>query len=563
MVYISVFLFLFFSLGIFSASLIHDIHVPIYIPLLFLLLPLFFRGYISVFFLGLFLFILGFFSFQEDKTFVYPKEKFKEPVFVECIVSSIPKKTFDNYFFKCDVINSNNAFLLDRKINVYIKDLLNEKIFFNSRITFFSKVYGDDSLYFFPIKGFLVVDNSENIFFYLFSFREFLKERYYRFSISQETFYLGKALIFGEKGDIPEDVRNSFIETGLVHLLAISGMHVGIFIGMLSTILFFVRSDLKNKIFLFILPLYAFLTGLNLPVLRASLMAFLYFLGRVLYLKVDLLNVLFLVAFFILIFSPESLFSPSFQLSFSATLGIILALKNYNFSVNTKYLLAPFYTSLIAVLFTLPVLIYHFGSFSLSSIIFTPLVLPVLYIYLLLSFLNLVTFFSFEYIVLIMDFFGKVLLDFVSFLDTFSIYLTGFDLNGYVALFSFLLLVLIFALNIGSFYRVVFSLFFFFVVLLFSKADTLSYRVFSFKKRGYPDIFIKTPYYECFFHFSFQNKKIENLIRKFGCTSMLFFSNSIDYNDISIRRSNRGFVIKGENFKFFIKNKTASFSFYP
>jgi competence protein ComEC len=563
MAYISVFLFLSFSLGILSASLLHNIHISIYLLLLFLLLPIFFRGYISLFFFGLFLFLLGFFSYQKDKTFVYPKDKFKAPVFVECTVSSIPKKTFDNYFFKCDVINSNNAFLLDRKINVYLKDLLNEKIFLNSRIAFFSKVYGDDNLYFFPIKGFLTVDNSENIFFYLFSFREFLIERYNRFSTSQEAFYLGKALIFGEKGDIPKDIRNSFIETGLIHLLAISGMHVGIFIGLVSTILFFVRTDLKNKIFLFILPLYAFLTGFNLPVLRASLMAFLYFLGKVLYLKVDLLNVLFLVAFFVLIFSPESLFSPSFQLSFSATLGIILALKNYDFSINTKYILAPFYTSLIAVLFTLPVLIYHFGGFSLSSVIFTPFVLPVLYIYLLFSFLNLITLFSFEHIVLIMDFFGRILLDFVSLLDNFSIYFSGFDLNGYVALFSFLFLALIFALNIGSFYRVVFSLFFFFAIFFLSKTDSLSYKIFSFKKRGYPDILIKTPYQECFFHFSFQNKKMENLIRKIGCRNTFFFSKNIDYNDISIWKFNKGFLLRGENFKFFIKNKTLSFSFYP
>ena len=144
-----------------------------------------------------------------------------------------------------------------------------------------------------------------------------------------------KALVLGEQGDIPEEVKEHFILTGIAHLLAISGDQFGIVALLSFSLLIWI---LKRSEFLLLsisvkkwaagltipcILLYAFIAGGGISVIRAAIMVITFLLSILLDRERNLLHTLALAAFLILIFSPPSLFDVSFQLSFLAVLSIL------------------------------------------------------------------------------------------------------------------------------------------------------------------------------------------------------------------------------------------------
>ncbi len=144
-----------------------------------------------------------------------------------------------------------------------------------------------------------------------------------------------KALVLGEQGDIPEEIKEYFILTGTAHLLAISGDQFGIVALLSFSLLIWI---LKRSEFLLLsisvrkwaagltipcIVLYAFIAGGGISVIRAAIMVITFLFSILLNRERNLLHTLALAAFLILIFSPPSLFDVSFQLSFLAVLSIL------------------------------------------------------------------------------------------------------------------------------------------------------------------------------------------------------------------------------------------------
>ncbi|MEA2015096.1 MAG: DNA internalization-related competence protein ComEC/Rec2 [Thermodesulfobacteriota bacterium] len=145
-----------------------------------------------------------------------------------------------------------------------------------------------------------------------------------------------QALILGEKGGIPEDIADKFNRAGVSHILAISGLHVGI-IAFIALI--FIRTIMKSSEYLLlkfnifkvsalfaVIPIiaYAFIAGLRISTVRATIMILCFLIALLAGRGRDMLNILAFAAFIILITSPASLFDISFQLSFVAVAAIIL-----------------------------------------------------------------------------------------------------------------------------------------------------------------------------------------------------------------------------------------------
>jgi competence protein ComEC len=201
-----------------------------------------------------------------------------------------------------------------------------------------------------------------------------------------------KALVLGEQGDIPEAVREHFIVTGIAHLLAISGDHLGI-VALLSYSLFLWL--LKRSEFLLLsLPVKKWAAGLTLPcillymmiagggisVIRATIMVITFFLSILFDRERSLLHTLGLAAFLILLFSPPSLFDVSFQLSFLAVLSILYLVprllsegKHDVLDLPPKaswkrnllqYLKISFLVTAVATLGTAPFVALHFNRIS-------------------------------------------------------------------------------------------------------------------------------------------------------------------------------------------------------
>ncbi len=204
---------------------------------------------------------------------------------------------------------------------------------------------------------------------------------------------LFQALVLGEQGKIPERIREDFVASGIAHLLAISGDHLGI-VALLSFSLFLwvmKRSEMlmlsvsiKKWAAALALPciiLYTFIAGAGISVIRATIMVIVFFLSIIFDRERHLLHTLGLAGFMILLFSPPSLFDASFQLSFLAVLSIlylvppILAeLKQETFPTSKdaswkkklwQYVRLCLIVTIVATLGTAPFVALHFNRVSL------------------------------------------------------------------------------------------------------------------------------------------------------------------------------------------------------
>jgi len=201
-----------------------------------------------------------------------------------------------------------------------------------------------------------------------------------------------KALVLGERGDISEEVTDHFIVTGIAHLLAISGDHLGIVALLSFSLLIWTlkRSELlllsisvKKWAAALTIPcilLYTLIAGGGISVIRATIMVITFFLSILFNRERNLLHTLVLAAFLILLFSPPSLFDVSFQLSFLAVLSILylvprilqsLGSEGISFVAETSWSRKIWrYTKLsllvtgVAIVGTSPFVAFHFNRIS-------------------------------------------------------------------------------------------------------------------------------------------------------------------------------------------------------
>ena len=134
-----------------------------------------------------------------------------------------------------------------------------------------------------------------------------------------------KGILLGARRQLPEELLDTFKTIGLAHILAVSGLHVGLITLVIHTLLFVLRLPRHVVVAgtLGVLVLYAFITNLTPSVIRATIMAALFLAGRQLDRQTDTVNILAVAAIVILLIWPSALFDLSFQLSFLATYAII------------------------------------------------------------------------------------------------------------------------------------------------------------------------------------------------------------------------------------------------
>ncbi|ETI67157.1 DNA internalization-related competence protein ComEC/Rec2 [Neobacillus vireti] len=207
----------------------------------------------------------------------------------------------------------------------------------------------------------------------------FLGIRYLEAHFPIEIASLSAALIFGDRSMLDPVLLGDFQKTGIVHLLAISGLHVSLLVGMvfyLGIRIGLTRQFMMNFLLL-ILPVYVILTGASPSVIRAVLMIYLVLLtvkwkSRLKLLPIDAISLAFMIFLF---FSPKVIVDIGFQLSFSVSLVIIFSapiiLRRYQ--NNGARILA---TSVTAQLAALPLLFYHFFEMSLMGIAANMLYIP-------------------------------------------------------------------------------------------------------------------------------------------------------------------------------------------
>jgi len=213
------------------------------------------------------------------------------------------------------------------------------------------------------------------------SIRNHIREIIRNNSWSDVNFEIFRALFLGERLGVPENVLEIFKRTGTMHILALSGLHVGIITLVIFSIILMFRSGEGISLILTVVALsfYLILVGFKSSLFRAYLFFVSLIIARLAGRKIKYLNVWGFAGLISLIYSPLWLLNPGFQFSYLATLGIILSLK-FNLRGVPGYILTLFLTSLAATMFVSPLQIYYFKMFTPVSIFANILVIPLVFV---------------------------------------------------------------------------------------------------------------------------------------------------------------------------------------
>lgn len=207
-------------------------------------------------------------------------------------------------------------------------------------------------------------------------------------NISKEQEYsIAAALVLGIKHHLDEDLKQAYTNAGVTHVLAVSGMHVGILFGLMNVFLGFLRKKNQSKIIyillmLLILWLYALITGFSGSVLRATMMFSLITIAQNLHRNTNIYNTMAASAFLLFLYDPFLLIDVGFQLSYLAVLSIVYFYpKIYSLYEPTHrfthFLWQTTCVSVAAQIFTLPVSLYHFHQYPTYGIIASILLVPI------------------------------------------------------------------------------------------------------------------------------------------------------------------------------------------
>ncbi|NMO94866.1 DUF4131 domain-containing protein [Paenibacillus lemnae] len=191
-----------------------------------------------------------------------------------------------------------------------------------------------------------------------------------------------KGLIIGDRGDLDHDTFMEFSRLGLTHILAISGMHVAVYVGCLLFIFSSLRMTREASLtaVIFLLPLYVVLTGASPSVTRAGIMGMIGLYAARRGILKDGMHILSAAALMMLWYNPYYLVNVSFQLSFLVTAGLMIFVPKLMplLSAFPKWLGGSLAVTAAAQMVSFPLTIYYFNQFSLLSLLANLLLVPLI-----------------------------------------------------------------------------------------------------------------------------------------------------------------------------------------
>ncbi len=227
----------------------------------------------------------------------------------------------------------------------------------------------------------------------------------------QKELGVAEALLIGYRDDLDKDLTKAYSNTGVVHIIAISGLHLGMIYGLLLAVLKPFRRKkgyqvLKPLIILLVLWGFSLLAGAAASILRSVVMFSFIVIGESLQRKTNILNTMAASAFCLFLYDPYFLWDVGLQLSYTAVLSIVLFMKPvYQLLFFENRLLNAIWQlnaiTLSAQILTLPVVLYYFHQFPVlflfTNFIAVPLSGIILYaeiamlVFAAIPFLNMVT----------------------------------------------------------------------------------------------------------------------------------------------------------------------------
>lgn len=222
-------------------------------------------------------------------------------------------------------------------------------------------------------------DQGNPIIKYAFEVRKRQVDLYRKLIKDDEAFAVASTLVLGYRADLSKETLAAYSQTGTIHALSVSGMHVGIIYVLLNLILFFLDKNnilkmVKVLLICFLIWYYSLLTGFSPSVLRSAVMLTVYILAKTFNKNSNSYNILAFTAFCLLCYDPFLVWDVGFQLSFLAVFGLIYLQPKIHQWIEVKnkwldQLWATTALSLAAQITTFPLSIYYFHQFPLYFII--------------------------------------------------------------------------------------------------------------------------------------------------------------------------------------------------
>lgn len=231
-------------------------------------------------------------------------------------------------------------------------------------------------------------NKSNAIYEFSYNIRDFLLKTMQRLGIQGEEYAVASAILLGYDDSLPLYLRQKYVAAGAMHILCVSGLHVGVVFMLFSYILVFlsdrkrIQSVIKQLLLLLLVWFYALLAGLAPSILRSTIMISFVILGNIINRKGVLLNSLAASAFILLCFNPSNLFDVGFLLSYVAVIGIVILQKPISRMFFSKYKFVNKIWEITSVtiaaqIATTPFSIYYFHQFPiyfwLSNLFMTPI----------------------------------------------------------------------------------------------------------------------------------------------------------------------------------------------
>lgn len=211
-------------------------------------------------------------------------------------------------------------------------------------------------------------------------YRQFSANLYRQLFSSEESSYL-EGLVLGLRSGLDPAIEQSFAQLGLTHVLAISGLHVGVFVGSCLLLLRLCRLTRETSLLIVIcvIPLYVIFTGASPSVIRAGIMSMLGLIGlRQGWLR-DGLHLLSAALLLMLWWEPYYALDVGFQLSFAVTAGLIVGVSPLARMMPDRWpnwLISSIAVTIVAQMVSFPLTIYYFNQISLLSLLTNFILVP-------------------------------------------------------------------------------------------------------------------------------------------------------------------------------------------
>lgn len=480
---------IFFILGILSALYSDvDIHIPLFIFLGLFILAIIFSirriiTYKNIWIYGLiiylFIFLSGF-ELTNIKTSKFDNDNFinfksdKDIVVAELVEPLTIKPNSYKACIKIIAVKHKNVLRCTngKAIAYFKKDSIFNDIYYGDRIIFnknFDEIAPPANPNEFNYKKYLSQqgiynqvylkqsewkilsrNNGNKIFELSFRLKDYLLRILHKNGIEGDEFAVVSAMLLGAGDFLTPELRAQYSGAGAMHILCVSGLHVGIIFLVLNSILFFLNKNkytrfLKALLLLIFIWFYALLTGLSPSVARASTMMSFIIVGNTFGRSTNIYNTLAASVFFLLIINPFLICQIGFQLSYMAVIGIVTIypylyklLPAYNWFTDKIWsLLCLSFSAQLAVF---PIVLFYFNNFPnyffITNLIVVPLSALIIYLAMFVICLSLISFLN--------VFFSKILCFIISFLNNSIFFINDFPYsqtnNVNISFYEFLII---------------------------------------------------------------------------------------------------------------------------